>query len=451
MELIAPLIAYSAGKKTIYSVSGAAKVSSSGKKGEVFVTPSDAVELDQNKSTIIAFWGENNDFPQKIDEEIEKNPTLAGALLKKIEYLYAGGIEFVQEVIENNQISYTPVMTPELRMLKDSIYMKQYLSQAIFDYFRYGSIFPEIVFSIDKSKALFLTEQQAYHCRWQKQDPSDGIIKQAFINRNWALGRKETSPDTITVPVLDEFFQTIDEIKADTKNYKYIFRSYIPSSKTYYPLVNWWTVKISGWLDISNYIPTYKKSLMARSITADFHIEVDVKWLEKKYEEKWISATPEQKQAIFLEELRHFNEMRQGADKAGGNIMTSKFWDDTSQKEVSAWVIHDLKQANRSGEYIEDSNEADSKIHYAVGLDMTMSNTKSGSGMGSGSGSDKREAFNMAQSTQSLHEDIILAPIYWMMSYNGLNPNLDIKIRMKAPLLQTLNQVAPAQRETTNN
>lgn len=446
LEIIEPFVAYHADTRTLITLSGktALGVTSSGKTEEV-TPPSDAVEYDTNKSTKVALWGDNNDFPQKIDEEIEKNPTLAGALKKKIEYLYAGGIEFLQEQLINNELVYLPVVTPEIRAIRDSFYMKQYLAQSIYDYCRYGSVFPEMIFSLDKSKVAFITASPAFDSRWAKQS-NNGYIEEAYINANWALGRNENSADTITNPVLDPFIHTIDFIKADTSKLKYIFRSRIATSKTYYPLVDWWSVKTSDWLDVSNYVPKFKKSLMLKKITADFHIEIDIRWLEVKYGELWSKASPEEKNQLFKDELKHFNEMRQGPNNAGGNIMTTKFTDPDSGKEISSWKINDLKSDGKSGEYIEDSNEADSKIHYAVGLDMTMSNTKSGSGMGSGSGSDKREAFGMEQSTKAIHEEVILAPIYFWLQYNGLNPDGDIKIRMKTPFIQTLNNVSPSQR-----
>lgn len=447
-----PFMGYIPSMKAIATLKGASslKTGSSGSKVEQELPPSSAVEFDANKSTLVAKWGDSNDFPEKIDKEIELNPTLAGAILKKIEYLYAGGVEYGKEQIVNNQRVWIPMITPEIEAVINSPQTQAYFGQSIFDYIRYGSIFPEMVFTIDKSKVAFTTAQEAMICRWQKQNEATGFIDYCYINRNWNLGRTETSEDTITVPVIDPFIDTPDLIRTESKIFRYIFRSRTPTSKTYYPLVNWWTAKTSGWLDVSNYIPLFKKSLMERQMSANKHLEVDLKWLSKKYEDRWEKATLQQKNEIFMEELKHMNEMMTGPDKAGGSFMTTKFWDPDLPGWVSSFTIHDLKTGNTSGEYIEDSNEADAKIHYAVGLDMTMSNTKGGSGGGgAGSGSDKREAFNMEQSTNSIHASIILAPIYWMLNYNGLNPNNDIKLRMRSPYLQTLNQVSPPKRETT--
>lgn len=444
-----PFLAYLPANQAIVSLKGASKLAGgTGKVQDQELPPSEAIQYDQNKSTLIAWWGDNNDFPQKIDKEIELNPTLAGAIKKKIEYLYAGGIEYGTEAIVDNQRVWMPMITPEIDVIINSA-QTNYLGQAIFDYIRYGSVFPEFVFTLDKSNVYLLTEQSAFDSRWQKQNPATGYIDFAYINKNWSLGRKEDAVDTITLPVIDPFIDTPDLIRTENI-FRYLFRSRIPTSKNYYPLVDWWTAKTSGWLDVSNYIPRFKKSLMERQMTANKHMEVDMKWLAKKYEDRWEKADLEEKNNIFKEELQHMNDMMMGPDKAGGNFMTSKFWDPDIQQWVSAFTIHELKSSNTSGEYIQDSNEADAKIHYAVGLDMTMSNTKGGSGGGgAGSGSDKREAFNMEQSTNSIHVSVILAPVYWMLNYNGLNPNGNIKLRMRSPYLQTLNQVTPTKRDTT--
>jgi hypothetical protein len=443
-----PLLAYSKSTRAIYSVSGANSSSAKTAKSEPITPPTEALEFDSNKSSLIAKWGDSDDFPAKIDKEIELNPVLSGAIQTKIEYLYAGGIEFGQEKIENGKKHWEYIENPEIDAFLTAETTQQYFAQSIFDYVRYGSIFPELVFSMDKSKVLICTGQETYHARWEKQNPSTGYIDYAYINRNWELGRNEGSEDTEKIPVIDPFVDTIDAIKLESNIYKYIFRARIPSSKTYYPLVNWWSAKTSGWLDVSNYIPRFKKSLMERQMSVQYHIEIDNRWLARKYEEKWAKSTAETKNEIFKAEIAHFNEMMSGPDKAGGNMMTTKFWDEEAQEWVSTITIHEIGKGNASGIYIEDSNEADAKIHYAVGIDMAMSNTKSGSG-NSGSGSNKREAFNMNQSTNTIHASIILAPIYWAIRYNGLNPDNKIKLRMQAPYLQTLNQVTPSQRENT--
>jgi hypothetical protein len=454
MELIesnTPFVVFLPASETIVSVKGNIKSASSSKrKGKTVeeTPPSNAIEYDQNKATQIASWGTNNDFPAQMDTEIELNPTLTGAIEKKVRYLYAGGVEFGEEVIVDGKKTWQYLDNPEINMMLNSPQVQQYFAQAIFDYVRYGSVFPEIVFSLDKSKALFCTGQEAFHSRWQKQNPSSGYIDNAYVNRNWALGRDDKSADTLTIPVLDPFVDTVDSIKLESNIFKYIFRSRIPTSKTYYPLVNWWSAKASGWLDVSNYIPRFKKSLMLRQMSAKKHCEIDVKWLEIKYEDKWLKADVKTKNEIFKAEIKHMNEILTGPDKAGGTIMTSKFWDADISQFVSAFTFHDLSDQSTSGAYIEDSNEADSKIHYAIGLDMTMSNTKGGSGMGGGSGSDKREAFNMEQSTNTLDASIILMPIYWMINYNGLNPTGSIRLRMRSPQLQTLDNVSPDNRDT---
>lgn len=454
MELIEsniPFLGFMPNNQAIVSVKGSIKPTTASQKGSGVkeTPPSSPIEYDQNKATQVAWWGTNNDFPAQMDTEIELNPTLTGAIEKKVRYLYAGGIEFGEEVIVDGKKVWQYLDNSEIAIMLNSPQVQQYFGQAIFDYVRYGSTFPEIVFSLDKSKALFCTGQEGFHCRWMKQNPSTGFIDNAYVNRNWALGRYETSPDTLTIPVLDPFVDTVDAIKLESNIYKYIFRSRIPTSKTYYPLVNWWSAKASGWLDVSNYIPRFKKSLMLRQMSAQKHIEIDVKWLEIKYGDKWVNGDVKVKDEIFKAEIRHMNEMMTGPDKAGGNIMTSKFWDADISQWVSSFAIHDISDKSTSGAYIEDSNEADSKIHYAIGLDMTMSNTKSGGGMGAGSGSDKREAFNMDQSTNTLDASIILAPIYWMINYNGQNPTGSIKLRMRSPQLQTLDNVSPDNRDTT--
>lgn len=427
-------------QSAIVTVKGAS-ASTSGK----VIKPSLPHEEPDNINDPVAWWGDSNALPDELDVEIEKNPTLSGAIEKKIDYLFAGGIEYGREKIVGTDKVWQYVEDPNYEALLSSVYTEQYLAQAIHDKVRYGSVFPEICFSTDKKTALFLTAQQANDCRWGIQSKA-GTIDHAYINKNWQLGRQHSSPDTIKVPVIDPLLDTPELISTESA-LRYIYRTPFATSKTYYPSPRWYVAKTSGWLDVSNLIPKFKKALMELQMTIKYHIEVNEDWLRKKYKERYENATAEENQKILLEELKHFNEMYKGADNAGKNLMTVRWFNPQSNEYESMWTLKAFDAPTFSGEYLQDAEEATYHIQYSVGLDPTLLGSKKGSGMGAGSGSDKREAFNISMSTSQRHVSEILSPLYFIRNYNGYDPT--IKLRMRTPFLQTLNQIKPDQRQNT--
>lgn len=430
-------IAYLQSRNAIVSIGSLAKTA-----GATTTTPQEEAD---NPNDPLAPWGENNDFPDLLEDEIQKNTTLSGAIESKIDYLLAGGVEYGIESIVDGQKTWQYLDDPAYDTLLYSQQAEQYLAQSIHDYVKYRSIFPEIIFTADKSKAMFATAQKAMHGRWAIQS-NLGSIDNAYLNANWRLGRRYDSADTIKVPVIDPLIDTPELIHTE-KILKYIYRPPIATSQTYYPLVPWYSAKISGVLDLSNSIWIFKKTLLDRQMTPKFHLHLNQLWLLQKYGDRFRKATPEQMNKIFLDELKHLNEMMHGVENTGKNIATMTFFHDESQKWVNVWDIEAIKGETFSGEYIPDSEEADLHIHWAVGTDPTLQGQKKSQGQGAGSGSDKREAFNIDMSTNQRHVSVILSVFYFMRNYNGLNPK--VKLRMKAPFLQTLNQVTPSERQTT--
>lgn len=413
------------------------------------LTPSDApIEKDYNASTKVAWWGDDNNFPAKLIAEWEKNPTLANALNVRIDRIIAGGIEWGREFITpdgEKVFKYEP--DPEINNFLRSFQTKNYFIHAANDFVRFGNFFPEIIFTNDKSKVASINRQSAPDCRWAKQNPTTGFVDKCYINKNWALSRREDSTDTITNWTIDPYVDTIETIAAETNILKYIFKPQLPTHRTYYDLVTWWTAKTSGWLDHSNLIPIAKNAKIKRGHHLNKHIEINQLYLEAKYGEKWIKGTPDQKNTCIMAELKHFNEMFQGEEKTGGTLVTPIFYrNEDYSTPINAWEIHDLTTQDTSAEYLKSSEEADAKIHYAVGVDMTTTNTKSGGGR---NGSDKQEAFNIDMLTNFRYFEALVDVIYWALEYNGKNPNGDLIIRPKTPILQTQAALSPDKRKPT--
>lgn len=410
--------------------------------------PKPTESIDHDNQTVadkIAFWGDNNCFPNEWEEEIEKNDTLRDAIEKEIDRIYGGGIEcgYMQEG------EFVPYMDEDIEEFLNNPRTLHAFEMTISDYVKHRMPSPEILISGDRSKA-FLSALPSCHVRLGLQE-TDGFVSKAYFNRNWRLGRRFDSSDTQPMFVFDPLIDDIDAIRNE-KVSKYFYRVPIATHRTYYPLSPATSILHSKWLSNSNYIPIMFNYLMQNQMQPSFHLEVDEEYFESKYDVKWKKGTPEQINECITDELKHFDEMMHGVKNTGNNIMTLKRLDKVLQKEFSTWTITPFKGSTFDKGYLELDDRATLHIQRSTGIDPTLQGTSGGaSKAGGGSGSDKREAFNIRMSTATRHATAILAAFYFVFNYNNWKgPNGErLKLKIITPYLQTLNQVSPSDRNTT--
>ena len=406
--------------------------------------PTENVDKNFTNTDDVAYWGETNIFPNDWEKEIEQNDTLRDAIEKEVDRIYAGGIEVGYSDKNGNWIEYE---TPEIEEFMCHPRTLHAFEQTITDYVKHRIPFPEILISKDRSRA-YIAGLSACHCRFSKQDDS-GYIPAVYYNRNWVLGRYANSDDTKKIFIFDPLIDEIDLIRAESLN-RYFYKVPIVTHRTFYPVAPAYAVKSSGWLNNSNKVALFYSYLLDNQMSPKFHIEVDEAYLATKYAERWEEAGPEEINNIFMEELKHFNDMMHGVKNTGNNLMTLKRLDKILSKEVSAWSLHELKGSLFEQGYLALDDKATLHIQRAVGIDPTLQGGDS-PGMGAGSGSNKREAFNIRMSTATRHVTAILSPFYFIFKYNGwTGPNGErLELKIITPFLQTLNQVTSSQRSNS--
>lgn len=404
-----------------------------------------ATPKETQETTKIAYWGDDNDFPQKWEEEIEKNTTLQGALERRIDETYAGGIEFGMEV-NKTWVPYEGSHAAEIEAFLEDLRTMFWFEQSIRDYWIHR--LPATMILIDRaSDYARLSAQQGGNIRWQLRNPKNGLIEYAYLSRYWADGDNETSPNTISLPVINPLFHSVEYIRAE-KSGAYIFQTPIASSKAYYPNNPAYSAKLQGWLDVSNSVVTWKKHLLKKLTSKQYTFYVLQEYFEKKYGIKIGVTTDEEVNKALAQELEHINEMIAGEENAGGNIITLQWYEETAnggKEKVRAWEIEELKGNSFSGEFNEDMSEADTHIAWAVGMDITTMGSKQSSGYTAGSGSDKKSSFNSRMSVGVRVATSILAPLYWVKAYNGWDPK--VKFRIRIPYIADQNAITPSKRD----
>jgi hypothetical protein len=435
-------VAYLKGPQVMFSISRGASSQPTSPDSPIVSTNSLKFSGD------LAKWGVDNLFPQNTMRVLKKNTIIKSTLDWKARTLYSGGLGYGKITFDGDgNEKRIPMRVPQIEDFIRKSNIKRYLAEFFKDYVYWSITFPEFIVSNDRKSIAALSIQDAMFCRWKKQNQDTGKIEQCYINANWELHEGITSKLTTTVPVLDPYYDPVSELKSRTDSFKYIYPiSYHSNGNVYYPEPDWYTAIESGWVDVAHEIVTFKRQLLKNQLTIKYHVQIPSYYWSHKYP-KWDTTPEKKRKEIIEEETKRFNDFLQGSENAGKSIITIFKYDERSQKEFPGWRITAIDDKIKDGAYIEDSQEASSHILYALGVDATLIGTTPGKGLGAGSGSDKRVAYNITTSTNVIHQEYALEPLYFVRDYNGWDPEIDFWI--KNSLITTLD--TGKQTQQTNN
>jgi hypothetical protein len=228
--------------------------------------------------------------------------------------------------------------------------------------------------------------------------------------------------------VLNPYFP--DEDLKNSKGFRYVYPLNYPSiGNKYYPKPTWNALRTSGWLDVAESIPKYKKHFFENQLTLKYHIETTREWWEWKYK-GFENMAQEERIVLIKKEQQSFEAAMTGQNGVGKSIFTTGYVDDRSGNYIPGWKITELKNHFGKGEYLEDNNEAKSHVILGMGIPSALLNILgSGTGMSAGSGTDIRVAYNLYINTITAHRDLILEPWNFILQYNGFGDDIVIKTR----------------------
>jgi len=396
----------------------------------------------------VAYWGLTNSLPQDVIKDLETHSWVGSVLDWKARALFGGGLLYGKsEYKENGEEIFHPIRDKKIDdFFRKSNLLRSYVFPAINDFYYFYNVFPEIILTKDRSLVADINVKQAAFCRWELQN-NEGVSPNCFYNVNW--GTQYASADaSVKIPAIDPFYDAANELKnSSSKAYRYIYPlSYPTAGRVYYSLAHWNTIRASGWLDTSNAIATYKKSLLKNQFTVKYLFETTLQFWKFKYPD-YEDMKPEKKKEVHKAELDSLSKYMKGETNAGNSILTITFYDQLKNVSIPGLKITAIDDKLKDGVYIEDSQEASSHLLYALSVDGTLIGNAPGKGMGAGSGSDKRVAFNNYISLCEVHREIVLEPLYFIRDYNGWDP--EIQFRFSYPLIMTLDKGKETQQQTS--
>lgn len=372
-------------------------------------------DLKGNINSQIVQWGIDNIFPQRVLKEIRKNSIIGPTLQKKAEIAYDEIIYGFDEDDGAGNVKFRRVIDPKVEGFFKRSHIHRYSLEALRNFYFFYFATPRLIFTADKSEVYSISCYKTAHFRFAKPNES-GLISHGYVCSDWDTILDVNSPYVERISLVDIYADP--EMYRETSDYKVIYPlAYPTEDEIHYPLVDWNAARESGWLDVAQSIPKFKKALMKNQITLKNLIQVPSWWWEWKYP-GFSNMTHQERLDIQNLEVDRFEKFFKGDDNAGNSMMVTFISDPAHQKEYQGWKVDAVDNKIKDGLYIEDSNEASSHLLYSLGMDPAIIGSQPGSKLGAGSGSDKRVAFNIYVDTIRAHQHILLEPLSWIATYN---------------------------------
>lgn len=373
----------------------------------------------------IAYWGNNNDYPQLIRKKGEANTILGPGIDFKARLLFAGGIDYgVMSMNEDGEKEFMPVYNEEIEEWKRINRLDDYyVPAAALNFYWYMILFPELVLSRDRKRINQIKMHHTDFVRWARQK-KNGHIKGCYLSGNWeynGFSSHRNDYDIKYVPALSPYTRPQDV--RNGRKYKYIYPSYYPSpGRVYYPRPIWTAALESGWYDLAQKIPSSKNAQMDNKIAPQFLVYAHEKYWKKKFPE-WedlSKAEKKEKMEAVRQEIEDTLTSPENHAKTIFSSMTAPHPNEPG-KSIKLLEIEPIADPRKDGADLEDSREATTHLMNAIGVSGTLMGNVPGtdSAQNAGSGANTREATNMHLMLTQAHASITLALPNFVAWYNG--------------------------------
>lgn len=384
----------------------------------------------ENESGKIAAWGANNDFPQQLLKKIRLNGAALSGLRVSRKAHYGSGFVLAEETHKDGKrlIEQKCIHEfPEINTFWKRNQMKRFWKETITDLEYFAIAFPEYVLSNDFKTINRIKRRKTADCRFELMDEKTLSVKNVYVSSKWEDGVDEASKYVVKVPLIDSYWSA-EEVKEHCKKHNihnFIRPIFYPLvDESYYPKAEWHSVSNSGWLDIANSIPKFKKAFLEDKLNANFHIEVFEEYFERKYKEDWQGFTPTKKQEVRTEFVEELDASLRGVSNGGKSIMSIIYKDDNGTPQPGLKITQ-IDKGKTDGQYLEDTSAGNQEILTAIGVDPSLIGAGiPGAALGAGSGSDKRIAWFILSALMKTNRETTLEPFEFIQEYNGWDDKL---------------------------
>lgn len=402
-----------------------------------YFAPADADPKDitiKNKSYKYVLWGANDDYPNQIAKAVYANPILARGTEFNIVSIFGKGVKPVRKT--ENGSEELPADHEVSLFFQDNDIANWYLEQAT-DMQLNFTAFNNIVLNIPGDKILKLNHLETMFSRLEEPDKLTGRINNHFYCAKFGTEKTIEDGDIDVTPCLNNKFTYAELLtrvgknpeitkNKDSKERSFVLPVKFPTpGRVVYSKPYWHSILTSGWLDFANKIPEFKKALMTNQITVKYRIVISEDYFTLLFANENITSD-EAKKARVLLEYKNFNEFLTDTKNTAKSFVTysHKYLGNKGGYEYKDQVdFIPVKNEFKGGEFIEDSEEANNIISYAIGVHPLITGASPGKN-GSISGTEARELFNLKRALIFPYRMNILSILYLIKRFNNWDPDI---------------------------
>lgn len=444
-----------------------------GSQSAVYFALSDAAKPSQGKTALpvkklqnilnVAYWGEENRFPQNIERLMSYCGLGKAALDWKARAIWGKGIipGKVTGFKEDGSEIFTPLDFSKYKEVYNFLRqegMNRFWVEYLQDWTWFANCFPEIILTKDGSKIAKFVHQESCDVRY-KQINYNEQIQYVFLSKLWGaaadywaqfdpkkrmLGLIENPPVISEVdnefvkalPCIDmynaaESLLAIAEGPLKNKKYKSAILpvNYPSPNKVYYQSPIWDGARLGGWIEIAVKIPNIVKTMYNNAFNIKYHIQIPETYFERRYgAEVWQAFTEDeqiQKRKALLKEM---NDFLQGSDNAYKSFLSFFDVDPHTKTEYGLVKIESIENKINMDKDLMATHTADLQILAAMGIHPSLFTAGMAGNQKSG-GSDIREAKLVYDSMLAMERQIVLEPLQLVKNFNKWDEDIEFRFR----------------------
>lgn len=413
----------------------------------------------------VAYWGEDNRFPQNIEQQMAYCGVGKHGLDWKARALYGSGI-VPGRISDYTDDGATEVFVPLKRAEGKKVYaflenraMFRFWMEYFQDWTWFANCFPEAILSNDCSEITGFVHQESCDARFKQMNDS-GVIDTVYLSKMWGTSSSQFAkfdPDKRILGIMEnptqlteidnKFLKSIDcidmynsieslnkiaeKLKGGSGLKSAIFPTNYPSvNKTYYQVATWDGARLGGWVEIACKQPQIIKLFLKKGQKIQNHIEVPESYFGKKYGATAWRAMDVKKQTEARKKLLKEMDEFLTSDKAAFSTFVSFFEVKAHTNDETGRIkITPIESKYNIDKDIITTSAANIEILTAMGLHPTLIGSGTiGTGKQATGGSDQREAYLIYTSLLKNEREVALEPLYLARDYNKWGDDIVFRI-----------------------